>query len=75
MIMDLHLLTPHQLREAHEAADYLLKLPIRVDSELRIKLDTFRMDVETELEDRGWPADGPGQPLDARGDAAATAGP
>lgn len=50
--MDLRLVTPAQLDQAHEAADYLLGLPVRLDSVLAIKLDTFRADVGAAIEDR-----------------------
>jgi hypothetical protein len=40
-----------QLAEAHEAADYLLNLPVRLDAELAIKLDTLRADLTAALED------------------------
>ncbi|HEY2579123.1 MAG TPA: hypothetical protein VGI74_22675 [Streptosporangiaceae bacterium] len=50
--MDLRLITPAQLDQAREAADFLLGLPVRLDSELAIKLDTFRADVGAAIEDR-----------------------
>jgi hypothetical protein len=40
-----------QLDKAHEAADYLLKLPARLDAELAIKLDTLRADLTAAIED------------------------
>jgi hypothetical protein len=45
-------LTPAELGKAHQAADYLCKLPARLDPELAIKLDTLRADLTAELEDR-----------------------
>jgi hypothetical protein len=45
-----------EVQKAHDAAGYLLELPVRLDVELAIKLDTFRADVMVELEDRE-PAD------------------
>jgi hypothetical protein len=45
-------LTIDQLTKAHEAADYLLSLPVRLDAELRIKLDTLRADLTAAIEDR-----------------------
>jgi hypothetical protein len=50
--MDLQHLTTPQLIEARDAADCLLKLDTRLDSVLRIKLDTFRADVTAAIEDR-----------------------
>jgi hypothetical protein len=44
-------LTADQLIEAHKAADYLLKLPARLDVELAIKLDTLRADLTAAIED------------------------
>jgi hypothetical protein len=44
-------LTPEKLRQAHEAAAFLLGLDIRMDRELAIKLDTFRADVGAAIED------------------------
>jgi hypothetical protein len=52
-LMNLRHLTSAELGKAHEAADYLCRLPVRLDSELAIKLDTFRADVTVEMEDRG----------------------
>jgi hypothetical protein len=52
-MMNLQPLTNDQLREAYTAAHLLLSLPARLDSELRIKLDTFRADVGAVIEDRG----------------------
>jgi hypothetical protein len=49
-------LTPAELTQAYQAADYLLRLPARLDPELTIKLDTLRADLTAELEDRP-PAD------------------
>jgi hypothetical protein len=46
-------LSAGQLAKAHEAADYLLSLPARLDAELGIKLDTLRADLTAEMEDRG----------------------
>jgi hypothetical protein len=40
-----------QLGKAHEAADYLLKLPMRLDAELTVKLDTLRADLTAAIED------------------------
>lgn len=40
-----------QLAKAYEAADYLLGLPVRLDVELKIKLDTLRADLTAALED------------------------
>jgi hypothetical protein len=51
--MDFRFVTAAQLGQAREAADYLLGLPVRLNPELAIKLDTFRADVIAELEDRG----------------------
>jgi hypothetical protein len=51
-MMDLRRITSVQLSKAHEAADYLLGLPVRLDSVLAIKLDTFRADVGAAIEDR-----------------------
>jgi hypothetical protein len=51
--MNLRDLTRAQLTEAHEAADCLCKLPIRLDRELAIKLDTLRADLKAAIEDRG----------------------
>jgi hypothetical protein len=51
--MDFRPITAAQLAQAHQAADYLLGLPIHLDRELAIKLDTFRADAGAELEDRG----------------------
>jgi hypothetical protein len=45
-------LTPTELGKAYEAADYLLRLPVRLDAALTIKLDTFRADVTAAIEDR-----------------------
>jgi hypothetical protein len=45
-------LTAAELGKAHDAADYLLGLHVRMDRELAVKLDTFRADVMVELEDR-----------------------
>jgi hypothetical protein len=50
--MYLHGLTADQLAQAHEAAGYLLGLPVRLDAELRIKLDTLRADLTAAIEDR-----------------------
>jgi hypothetical protein len=47
----LHSLSGGQLTRAHEAADYLLSLPTRLDAELRIKLDTLRADLLAAIED------------------------
>ncbi len=44
-------LTATELGKAHEAADYLLGLPARLDSELAIKLDTLRADLMAAIED------------------------
>ena len=44
-------LTIDQLTKAHEAADYLLNLPARLDAELSIKLDTLRCDLMAAIED------------------------
>jgi hypothetical protein len=44
-------LTIDQLTKAHEAADCLLKLPVRLDAELAIKLDTLRADLTAAIED------------------------
>jgi hypothetical protein len=46
-------LTAGQLTKAHGAADYLLGLPVRLDAELRIKLDTLRADLMAGIEDCG----------------------
>jgi len=51
--MNLRDLTLAQLTEAHEAADCLGKLPIRLDRELAIKVDTLRADLKAAIEDRG----------------------
>jgi hypothetical protein len=51
-MMDLRRITQTQLNQAYEAADYLLGLPVRLNSELAIKLDTFRADVGAAIEDR-----------------------
>jgi hypothetical protein len=40
-----------QLTKAHEAAGCLLSLPVRLDAELRIKLDTLRADLTAAIED------------------------
>jgi hypothetical protein len=40
-----------QLTKAHEAADYLLGLPARLDAELSVKLDTLRADLMAAIED------------------------
>ena len=45
-------LNADQLAQAHEAADYLLGLPVRLDAELKIKLDTLRADLTAAIEDR-----------------------
>jgi hypothetical protein len=50
--MYLRNLTIDQLTKAHEAADYLLKLPARLDAELSVKLDTLRADLMAAIEDR-----------------------
>lgn len=50
--MNLHQLPVTELRRAHEAADYLLGLQVRPDSELVIKLSMFRADLTVEIEDR-----------------------
>lgn len=50
--MYLSLMTPAQLDQAREAASFLLGLPVRLDPELAIKLDTFRADVGAAIEDR-----------------------
>jgi hypothetical protein len=50
--MNLRQLTTEEVQKAHDSADYLLNLPVRLDPELAIKLDTFRADVMAELEDR-----------------------
>jgi hypothetical protein len=50
--MYLSTLSAGQLTKAYEAADYLLRLPARLDPELAIKLDTLRADLTAELEDR-----------------------
>jgi hypothetical protein len=52
-MMDLRQLTTAELGKAHQAADYLCTLPVRIDPELAIELDTFRADLTAELEDRG----------------------
>jgi hypothetical protein len=44
-------LTAAQLTKAHQAADYLLALPARLDAELAIKLDTLRADLTAAIED------------------------
>jgi hypothetical protein len=51
--MNLRNLSLGQLTKAHQAADYLLSLPDRLDTELAIKLDTLRADLTAEIEDRG----------------------
>jgi hypothetical protein len=51
--MNLRDLTRTQLTEAHEAADCLCKLPVRLDPQLAIKLDTLRADLKVAIEDRG----------------------
>jgi hypothetical protein len=40
--MYLRNLSAYQLTKAHEAADYLLSLPVRLDAELAIKLGAPR---------------------------------
>jgi hypothetical protein len=45
-------LTSDQLTEAHKAADFLLRLPVRLDSVLATKLDTLRCDLGAAIEDR-----------------------
>jgi hypothetical protein len=49
--MHLRDLATAELVHAHEAADYLLNLPARLDAELRIKLDTLRADLTAAIED------------------------
>lgn len=44
-------LTRDQLLKARESVDYLLGLPVRLDAELRIKLDTLRADLGAAIED------------------------
>jgi hypothetical protein len=51
--MYLHGLTADQLARAYGAADYLLGLPVRLDAELAIKLDTLRADLTAAIEDSG----------------------
>jgi hypothetical protein len=53
--MYLQQLTPGDLSKAHEAADYLLRLPVRLDRDLAIKLDTLRADLTAAIEDRRPP--------------------
>jgi hypothetical protein len=45
-------LTTAELSQAHQAADYLCRLPARLDPKLSIKLDTLRADLSAEIEDR-----------------------
>jgi hypothetical protein len=44
-------MTPAQLDQAREAVNFLLGLPVRLDPDLVIKLDTFRADVGAAIED------------------------
>lgn len=44
-------LSADQLTKGHKAANYLLDLPVRLDPELAIKLDTLRADLMTAIED------------------------
>jgi hypothetical protein len=44
-------LTAGQLTGAKESVDCLLGLPVRLDAELAIKLDTLRADLTAALED------------------------
>lgn len=44
-------LSAAELTKAREATDYLLGLPVSLDVELRIKLDTFRADLLAAIED------------------------
>jgi len=46
-----HISTP-DLIKARDAADYLLSFGGRLDSVLKIKLDTFHADVTAAIEDR-----------------------
>jgi hypothetical protein len=54
--MNLHMLTGTELDRAREAADYLLTVNETkvemLDASLAIKLDTLRMDLTAEQEDR-----------------------
>lgn len=53
--MNLYQLTGTELDRAHEAADYLLALQDKaeiLEPMLAAKLDTLRMDLKTEREDR-----------------------
>ena len=52
-------LTPAELTKTYEAADYLCGLPVSLDPELAIKLDTFRADLMAEIEDRVPASPGP----------------
>jgi hypothetical protein len=45
-------LSADQLTRAYEAADLLLTLPVSLDPELAIKLDTLRADLTAAIEDR-----------------------
>lgn len=49
--MYLRNLSIDQLTKAHEAADYLLGLPVRLDAVLAVKLDTLRADLTAAIED------------------------
>jgi hypothetical protein len=49
--MHLHSLSAAELTKARKAADYLLGLPVRLDAELAIKLDTLRADLTAAIED------------------------
>jgi hypothetical protein len=55
-MMNLRQLTSAELAKARAAADYLCKLPVRLDAELAVKLDTLRADLTAEIEDRAGSA-------------------
>lgn len=59
--MYLHHLTAAELGKAHEAADYLLGLPVSLDSQLATKLDTLRADLMAAIEDHEPAGRGGGQ--------------